>query len=173
MPRSGYIAAIRQRVGGALVLVPSVTACIFDDQDRLLLLRHADRDVWATPGGTIEPGESPADAVVRECREELDVLVEPTAILGVFGGPEYEVRYDNGDRTAYVMTAFDCRITRGDVRPDDVEAYEARFVADGEWRDLRVSQWAFDALPRLYRQRMTGSASASFTPPRRSDGTGR
>jgi 8-oxo-dGTP pyrophosphatase MutT (NUDIX family) len=108
--RSGYIAAIRRLVGGALVLVPSVTACIFDDHNRLLLLRHTDRDVWATPGGTIEPGESPADAVVRECHEELGVLVEPAAILGVFGGPGYEVRYGNGDRTAYVMTVFDCRV---------------------------------------------------------------
>ena len=136
VPRSGYIAGIRELVGGEQLLVPSVTACIFDADDRLLLLRHTDHDIWATPGGIIEPGESPADAVVRECVEELGVQVMPSAILGVFGGPAYEIRYGNGDRTAYVMTAFDCRIMHGELKPDGVEVYEARFVGENDWQDL-------------------------------------
>ncbi|MFC4853198.1 (deoxy)nucleoside triphosphate pyrophosphohydrolase [Actinophytocola glycyrrhizae] len=38
--------------------------------------------LWELPGGRVEPGESDADAVVRECAEELGVLVEVGAPVG-------------------------------------------------------------------------------------------
>src|SRR5450759_3451320 len=44
-----------------LVLDPAHTAEL-----RLVLCRHRDRSTWETPGGHIEPGESPREAAVRE-----------------------------------------------------------------------------------------------------------
>ncbi len=37
---------------------------------------------WEFPGGKVEPGETPAQALVRECREELAVEIEPDRELG-------------------------------------------------------------------------------------------
>ena len=49
--------------------------------------------------GAIDPGETPAQAVVREVREETGLIVEPVAIAGVFGG--------EGDDTLTGSTAND------------------------------------------------------------------
>ncbi|MFA9445608.1 NUDIX domain-containing protein [Egicoccus sp. AB-alg6-2] len=110
MARSGHVAEIRALVGTHRLLLPSVGTAVFD-RDRLLLVRHADGSHdWGLPGGAIEPGEHPADAAVREVHEETGLLVEVTAIAGVLGGPEAEIRYDNGDRTCYVTTVFTARL---------------------------------------------------------------
>lgn len=50
--------------------------------ERMLFTRLAKRG-WDIPGGHIEPGETPAQAAVRETLEETGVLVEPLELLGV------------------------------------------------------------------------------------------
>lgn len=58
-----------------LPLREAVRAVVVDDEHRLLLVRFEfpDREVWAAPGGGIEPGESHDAAVRRELREEVGV----------------------------------------------------------------------------------------------------
>ncbi len=53
---------------------------ILDPAGRALLVRFAfpDRVVWACPGGGIEEGEEPSEAIIRELAEETGlVIVEP------------------------------------------------------------------------------------------------
>lgn len=58
----------------------SVHAVIPDGQGRVLTLRqtYGDRR-WGLPGGSVEPGETITDTIVRECKEEIgvDVLLGP------------------------------------------------------------------------------------------------
>jgi 8-oxo-dGTP diphosphatase len=56
-------------VGAAIVLAGKVLAC-----ERALPASLAGR--WEFPGGKVEPGETDAHALVRECEEELGVTVE-------------------------------------------------------------------------------------------------
>jgi 8-oxo-dGTP pyrophosphatase MutT (NUDIX family) len=79
---------------GAGALPPRATAraIVLDPDDRLLLIAYeAVRDVdparpglrrfWFTPGGGIEPGETPEVAVVRELSEEIGVFDAPRGPL--------------------------------------------------------------------------------------------
>lgn len=75
---------------------------------------------WEFPGGKVEPGESPAEALVREVREELDCTIEVTGWL------DGEVALG----TAYVLRVAVARLVSGD--PDPVEHDEVRWLLADE-----------------------------------------
>lgn len=50
---------------------------VFDDADRVVLVRQPWADGWLTPGGALEPGESLAETFAREVREETGVRATP------------------------------------------------------------------------------------------------
>ena len=62
-----------------LRLRPAVRVVLLDPSDRALLVRwrFSDRDVWGTPGGGIDTGETHEDAVRRELHEETGLRLEP------------------------------------------------------------------------------------------------
>ena len=62
----------------------------------------------ASDATIIEPGEAPADAVVREVREETGLVVRPRAIAGVFGGREFRYVYPNGDQVEFTIVVYRC-----------------------------------------------------------------
>jgi ADP-ribose pyrophosphatase YjhB (NUDIX family) len=63
-----------------------VDTAVFDDADRLLLIRRADNGLWALPGGACDVGETPATAGAREVWEETGYTVRVTHLLGLFDG---------------------------------------------------------------------------------------
>ena len=153
MSISSYIKSLRQHIGNELLILPSVTAIVFDEDNRILLARHADTKRWVAPGGSIEPNENPIDAVIREVLEETGLNVEPIKILGVFGGSDFEVIYSNGDRVTYVMTVYECKIIGGELKPDNSETLELQYVGASELADLDLALWANVVLPRMYESR--------------------
>ncbi len=138
---SDYVHRLRRKVGHDLLLLPSVTILAFDESKRVLLLRHANRDLWVAPGGMIEPDETPEHAARREMQEETGCVVDLIRILGVYGGPEFRVRYENGDEVAYVMTVFQATIREGTPRPNGTESLEVRFLAAAEIENLQSAAW--------------------------------
>lgn len=142
MPMSDYVRKLRSHLGHDLILLPSVAAVIRDDQDRVLLVRQIDSGIWSTPGGAVDPDESPSDAAVREAYEETGYEVELVRVLGVYGGPGYRVTYPNGDVTSYVSTGFEARIVGGTPRPDGEETSELRWFAQADLADADLSIWA-------------------------------
>ena len=153
MAISPYVRKLREVVGHDLLQLPSVTGIVFDAHERMLLAHDVDTDLWVAPGGLIEPGERPAEAVVRELREELGVDVEPVALLGVFGGDGFVVEYRGGDRTSYVMAVFECAIVAGRPTPDGEEVRALRWVDRSELSALRLAPWATRVLPLVHEGR--------------------
>jgi 8-oxo-dGTP pyrophosphatase MutT (NUDIX family) len=91
----------------------------------VLAVRRADgRPPWAFPGGTIEPGESPADAAVREVREETGCPIRPGRILGSRLHPA------TGQAITYVAAVPDQGTDVSAVGPGEVT--EARWLTVGE-----------------------------------------
>ncbi len=92
---------------------PAVTAFALVQRDgRYLVLQRAQEPYigrWDLPGGFVEAGESPADAVRREILEETGLCAEAPAIIGA-----YTSRYgDDGKWT--VDVAFHCRAGAGEL----------------------------------------------------------
>jgi 8-oxo-dGTP pyrophosphatase MutT (NUDIX family) len=120
---SDYVRGLRAKVGKDLILLPSVAALIRGEDGRILLVKHVEGR-WQMPGGAVDPGEHPAEACMRECREEASIDVEPLRLLGAFGGPEYQTTYSNGDLVAYVVAVYEGRIVGGEPAPGDDETQD-------------------------------------------------
>jgi len=165
MPISEYLRNLRAKIGPDLLLMPSVTALIRDEEGRLLMVLHADRRTWVLPGGCVDPGETPADALVREVWEETGLRVEVVALRGVFSGPDFHVRYANGDEAIYVMTLFECRVTSGVPRPDGVETLDVRYFTQRELPTLPTPAWAHALLPELLGGKARGFSPPTWRPP--------
>ncbi|WP_183925258.1 MULTISPECIES: (deoxy)nucleoside triphosphate pyrophosphohydrolase [unclassified Sphingomonas] len=60
----------------AAALIDPAGRCLM--QQRPVDKRHG--GLWEFPGGKVEPGEAPVDALVRELAEELAIAVSPTAL---------------------------------------------------------------------------------------------
>jgi 8-oxo-dGTP diphosphatase len=129
MGMSPYIRRLRAKVGHDLILMPAVAGVIVNAQGEVLLQRRSDDGAWGLPGGAIEPGEEPAEALVREILEETALEIVPERIVGVYSGPEFRVRYDNGDEAMILSITFACRPLGGAPRVNDDESLELRYFA--------------------------------------------
>jgi 8-oxo-dGTP diphosphatase len=110
--------------GGSARLV--VGAAIFDEAGRLLAAQRAAparyAGLWEFPGGKVEAGESAQDALVRECREELDIEIAVGDRVG-------EVPIDVG-----VLRVYRARIVSG--TPQAREHQALRWLARHELDDV-------------------------------------
>ena len=105
-------------------------------EGRVLLIRRGKQPLygrWVVPGGTVELGESLADALVREMREETGLEVEPFELLTVFDRIERD-----GEHVTYhyVIVDYLCRWRSGEARagsdalevawalPEELERYD-------------------------------------------------
>jgi 8-oxo-dGTP pyrophosphatase MutT (NUDIX family) len=127
MPVPEYIRELRQKVGHDLLMMPAVAAIIFNDAGEVLLQLRTDNQLWALPGGAIEPGEEPADAVIREVWEETGLRILPLRISGVYGGETGYVTYPNQDQVMIIAITFVCTVVEGEAKTDDDETLELRY----------------------------------------------
>ncbi len=85
----------------------TVDAVIEDDRGNVVLIKRKYppfKDYYALPGGFIEKGETPKQAVIREVKEETNLTIEILKKIGIF---DEEGRDPRGK---IISTAFKCRI---------------------------------------------------------------
>ena len=162
---SGTAPGLLSRCGAPILkrvpdsVIPCVGAVIKDDQGRLLLIKRGHEPgagLWSLPGGRIEPGETDAEALVREMREETGLTVQAGALLGsvrrsVPGGPATAGGQDgpaasgSQDHTVLDIRDYAATVTGGTLRAGD-DAADARWVAAGELASLPMTEGLVEAL---------------------------
>ena len=130
---------------------PAAAAIVLDGAGRVLLARRAFEPFagrWDTPGGFLEEGEHPEDAIRRELREETGLEVEPVRFLGAFVDT-----YGEGPEAGSVLNlVWEARVLSGEMHPAD-DVSELRWFAadelptdDGEyaftWVAPFLKEWA-------------------------------
>ena len=113
----------------ALGVRPSASAVIFDRRGRVLLQQRSDGGQWGLPGGSVEIGESVADAAIREVREETGLVVTVRRLVGVYSEPALQVvRYPDGNVWHYVSLCFECVVRGGTMTTCD-ETLSLKYVS--------------------------------------------
>ncbi|HEX8008169.1 MAG TPA: NUDIX domain-containing protein [Trebonia sp.] len=123
-------------------VIPCVGAVIKDGAGRLLLIRRGHepgKGLWSVPGGRIEDGESDADALVREVREETGLVVVPGRLIGA-------VRRPSGTAgSVFDIRDYAAEVTGGTLVPGD-DADDAAWAGPGELDSLPMTPGLLEAL---------------------------
>jgi len=88
-----------------------VVAAMIQVEDMILVVQRKEDEKsykslkWEFPGGKVEEGERPEDAVIREVKEELQLDINPVASIG-------RVVYEYPDSTVD-LTLFHCALIDG------------------------------------------------------------
>ena len=113
-------------------LVPSVNCVVENDAGEILLIERTDNGNWSLPGGSMELGESIAEAAVRETLEETGVLVEVTGLVGIYTNPRHLVHYTSDDEVRQEFSVvFSARPLRGEPTPS-TESSKVLWVAPAD-----------------------------------------
>lgn len=108
---------------------------VIERDGKLLVVQRAEglshAGCWCFPGGHLEPGETSAEAIVRELREELGIEVDAGEHLG-------DVHVISPRYRLYVHRV---RWTSGELAPD------AREIAAFAWRTLAEVAALAEAMP--------------------------
>ncbi|HET6803812.1 MAG TPA: NUDIX domain-containing protein [Frateuria sp.] len=105
-----------------------VAGVLTDPAGRVLLAQRPPgkhlAGLWEFPGGKLEKGEAPADGLVRELREELDVAIEPASATRLV-----QVPWNYGER-ALLLDAWRIGAWQGMPRPMEGQALQWRLPAE-------------------------------------------
>jgi 8-oxo-dGTP pyrophosphatase MutT (NUDIX family) len=120
---------------------------LLDPEDRLLLMRFyapkLDRTWWLTPGGGLDPGETPEQAALRE-------LAEETGLVGVGLGPCVWVRehvFDwEGRRYRQMERYYVARTLPFELAPTLPDGSELFQMMEHRWWSLDELEAATDAV---------------------------
>ncbi|WP_018680885.1 NUDIX hydrolase [Actinokineospora enzanensis] len=111
------------------------SAYVEDDQERVLMIRRTDNNLYSIPGGTHELGETMTETTVREVKEETGIDIEVTGLIGIYSNPHHVVAYTDGEVRQEFSICFRATAIGGELRTSS-ESKEARWLTKTELNDL-------------------------------------
>ena len=124
----GYILELRKLIGHSPILACACGCLIFNEKKKVLLQKRSDDNLWGNPGGTMEPGETIYDTVIREIKEEtnLDIEQKDLKIFNIYSGEEQHHIYPNQDEIYFVNIIFEVHKVSGTLKKEN-ESAELRY----------------------------------------------
>ena len=128
------------RIAAALLLEPN---------GQTLLVRKRGTQAFMQPGGKIDAGEQPAEALARELHEELGLIIEPSdaVYLGNFSAPAV-------NEPGYTVEADLFQVTIDEPVSPAAEIEEVRWIDPATDGDLILAPLTRDLILPFYRQSM-------------------
>jgi ADP-ribose pyrophosphatase YjhB (NUDIX family) len=117
--------------------VVAASVVVIDDDNRILLLKRADSGNWALPGGGMELGESLPTCAIREAKEETDLEITITGLIGIYTDTEHVIAYGDGEVRQQFNVCFTGEIISGTLESSS-ESTALRFVAFEELDQLPI-----------------------------------
>lgn len=121
--------------------IPCVGAIVRDGAGRLLLVQRGhdpEAGRWSLPGGRVEAGETDAEALAREMREETGLIVTAGPLVGAVERP-------GSDGTVLDIRDYEATVTGGRLAAGD-DAVAARWVAAADVTALPLTTGLAGAL---------------------------
>jgi 8-oxo-dGTP pyrophosphatase MutT (NUDIX family) len=109
-----------ERIGRQGNIRLGCSAVLFDaNREKILLTRSTDNGQWCLPSGGVEPGESVAEACMREAWEETGLKIQVERLTGVFSSLDRLVIYSDGKRFQIITINFEVSKVSGKIRLSD------------------------------------------------------
>lgn len=122
-------------------------ALLIEPNGQTLLVRKRGTQAFMQPGGKIDAGEQPAEALARELHEELGLIIEPTdaVYLGNFSAPAV-------NEPGFVVEAELFQVTIDEPVSPAAEIEEVRWIDPAADGDLLLAPLTRDLILPFYRQ---------------------
>lgn len=101
-----------------------VGCIILNEENKILCIQRSDNGQWSSPGGTVDPGETIVDAVVREIKEEVGLDITRPRYIGMC----YNRTEKNGQLIIWNAYSFVCRTYSGNVTIQEDEVSQFKWL---------------------------------------------
>ncbi len=109
-------------------------------EDKLLLEKRSDCDLWGLVGGGVKNHETTTQAITREIYEELGLRIaeEKLEKLGIYDTPKRIAAYRDGSIWKMVIAVFRLKLEQKPVLKISRESRQLRFFSREELKDITI-----------------------------------
>ncbi|WP_236235151.1 NUDIX hydrolase [Pseudomonas faucium] len=131
-------------------IIRIAAALLIDPQGRTLLVRKRGTQAFMQPGGKIDAGETPVQALARELHEELGLSIDPAQAipLGQFSAPA-------ANEPGFEVQAQLFRVDCAEQVVPAAEIEEVVWLAADQLPALQLAPLTRDLILPLYRQALS------------------